>query len=120
MKQVEETFWMYWKKRWPFATENKKILELSANYKSSKEAYIAGWKDSIKNKWHDAEKEKPENYETVLIHVENKDDDEFLSGFFDSDENIWFYFINIWDVEEIENPLRVISWMHIPKNEGEE
>lgn len=54
-EEAEKAFWSYWKKRWPFATENKKILELSANYKGTKEAYLAGWEDSRKTKMKDAE-----------------------------------------------------------------
>jgi hypothetical protein len=40
---AEKAFWQYWEKRWPFTSRNEKVLSLSANFRNTKEAFLAGW-----------------------------------------------------------------------------
>ena len=42
-RAAEKAFWQYWEKRWPFTSRNEKVLSLSANFRSTKEAFLAGW-----------------------------------------------------------------------------
>lgn len=63
------------------------------------------------NPWHDAEKEKPEDNEIVLVKIEN----DFYTAFFDGTE--WV----AWELFSSNESIECVShWMHIPKNEGEE
>lgn len=43
LMEAEKAFWEYWKKRWPFTSCNEKTLSLSANFRNTKEAFLAGW-----------------------------------------------------------------------------
>ena len=47
--ESEKAFWQYWEKRWPFSSRNKKVLSLSAKFRNTKEAFLAGWEANGKN-----------------------------------------------------------------------
>jgi hypothetical protein len=40
---AEKAFWQFWEKRWQFTSSNEKVLSLSANFRNTKEAFLAGW-----------------------------------------------------------------------------
>lgn len=40
---AEKAFWEYWDKRFQFTSRNEKVLSLSANFRNTKEAFLAGW-----------------------------------------------------------------------------
>ena len=46
---AEKAFLQFWGKRWPFTSSNEKVLSLSANFRNTKEAFLAGWEASAKN-----------------------------------------------------------------------
>ena len=43
---AEKSFWQFWEKRWSFTSSNEKVLSLSANFRNTKEAFLAGWEAS--------------------------------------------------------------------------
>ena len=40
---MEQSFWDYWRQRWPSSNCNKKVLTLSANFRETRAAFNAGW-----------------------------------------------------------------------------
>ena len=49
---AEKAFWKYWEKRWPFASSNEKVLSLSANFRETKAAFLAGWEKGKAQQLH--------------------------------------------------------------------
>lgn len=74
----------------------------------------------ILNPWKDAEKEKPEEKTEVLVKLSSADGFFHAVGIYRSEFKDWFFY----DPELISALKRsivyILSWMHIPKNEGEE
>ena len=74
--------------------------------------------NEILNPWRDAEKEKPSDNITVLIEICEENEKEFVTAFFDIGK--WWIRTSVYCIDGVEYPLKVLRWMHIPKNEGEE
>lgn len=72
------------------------------------------------NPWKDAEKEKPEEKTEVLVKLSSADGFFHSVGIYRSEFKDWFFY----DPELINavksSIVYILSWMHIPKNEGEE
>ena len=64
-------------------------------------------------RWHDAEKEKPELRKMYFVEV-------LSSCTMDISNNISLFFDMGWSLEYLNPEFKVIRYIEIPKNEGEE
>lgn len=71
------------------------------------------------NPWRDAEKEKPEKETEVLVKLSSVDGFFHAVGIYRADTKNW-YFYDHELIKAVKSSLvYVLSWMRIPKNEGE-